>query len=181
MNVLVACASKHGATAEIATALARDLCAHRLDVDVRSAEEVDGVGEYDAAVLGSAVYMGRWLPAAIAVVELYADELAKRPVWLFSSGPLGDTPSVDPKEIAEFQAAIHPRGHRTFVGSLDRHDLSFTERMIVKAVKAPDGDFRDWDDINTWAESIAQALMPAGTPPISTHDTPPAVSHPLQP
>lgn len=161
MNVLVACASKHGATAEIATALARDLCAHGLDVDVRSAEEVDGVGEYDAAVLGSAVYMGRWLPAATAVVELYADELAERPTWLFSSGPVGDPLLPAPPDVSALEGQVGARGHRTFPGRLDRSDLSLAERGAVRVVSAQYGDYRDWDAVTEFADEIAAALVAA--------------------
>lgn len=181
MPILVTYASKHGSTQDIAERIAATLRRLGHEVIVQPVHAVENPAAYEAVILGSAVYFGSWLKEATAFVRRHRDELAAHPVWLFSSGPLGDTPAADPKELTEFQAAIHPHGHRTFVGSLDRRNLSFTERMIVKAVKAPDGDFRDWDDINTWAESIAQALMPADTPPISTHDTPPAVSHPLQP
>lgn len=158
MNVLVACASKHGATAEIATALARGLCSHGLDVDVRSAEEVDGVGEYDAVVLGSALYMGQWLPSALAVAELYADELATRPTWLFSSGPVGEPLLPGPPDLSSLERQVDARGHRIFPGRLARHDLSFAERGIVRVVSAQYGDFRDWDAVTEFADEIAGAL-----------------------
>ena len=161
MNVLVACASKHGATAEIATALARDLRAHDFDVDVRSAEEVDGVGEYDAVVLGSAVYMGRWLPAAVAVAELYADELAARPTWLFSSGPVGDPLLPGPPDLTTLERQVDSRGHRIFPGRLARNELSLAERGVVRVVSAQYGDYRDWDAVTEFAEEIAAALVVA--------------------
>jgi menaquinone-dependent protoporphyrinogen oxidase len=80
---------------------------------------------------------------------------------LFSVGPLGVDFMDDeqqPKEKAEFQESIKPRDHRVFFGSLDYHKLSFTERMMTKAVRAPEGDYRNWEAINAWAESIAQDL-----------------------
>ena len=163
MNVLVACASKHGATAEIATALARDLCAHGFDVDVRSAEEVDGVGHYDAVVLGSALYMGRWLPAAGAVAELYADELASRPTWLFSSGPVGDPLLPAPPDLRALERQVDARGHRIFPGRLVRTELSLAERGIVRVVSAQYGDYRDWRAVTEFADEIAGALAPATT------------------
>ena len=181
MPILVTYASKHGSTQEIAERIAATLRRLGHEVIVQPIHAVENPAAYEAVILGSAVYFGSWLKEATEFVRWHRDELAARPVWLFSSGPLGDTPPADPKEIAEFQTTIHPRGHRTFVGSLDRRNLSFTERMIVKAVKAPAGDFRDWDDIDAWTEGIAQALMPAGAPPISTHDTSPTASHPVQP
>jgi menaquinone-dependent protoporphyrinogen oxidase len=87
--------------------------------------------------------------------------LAQHPVWLFSSGPLGtevQDAEQQPKEMTEFQLAIGPREQRIFLGALDHSRLSFAERMMVKAVRAPEGDFRDWEAIEAWAASIARDL-----------------------
>jgi len=100
--------------------------------------------------------------------------LAERPVWLFSSGPLGtaakDAQGRDlcavtvPKEIAEFREAIHPRDHRVFFGALHRNKLGFAHRLMLKLPVNKDnaifplGDFRDWNDIEAWAGNIAQEL-----------------------
>jgi menaquinone-dependent protoporphyrinogen oxidase len=178
MPILVTYASKHGSTQAIAERIAATLRHHGREVTVQPIHAGTDPSLYEAVIVGSAVYFGSWLKEATEFVRRQRDELAARPVWLFSSGPLGDTPPADPKELTEFQAAIHPRGHRTFVGSLDRHTLSFTERMIVKAVKAPEGDFRDWNAIDAWTDSIAQVLLSMAAPPVSTHSqsavTPPS-------
>ena len=82
-------------------------------------------------------------------------------MWLFSVGPLGvevKDAEQQPKEMAEFQQAIRPRGEHIFFGALDHSKLSFPERRIVKAVRAPEGDFRDWEAIEDRAASIAQGL-----------------------
>jgi menaquinone-dependent protoporphyrinogen oxidase len=87
---------------------------------------------------------------------------------LFSSGPLG-TEVVDaeeqPKELAELREMLQPRDHRLFYGALTRGTLAFGERIVVKAVKAPEGDFRDWDEIQTWAATIADELAQEATRP----------------
>jgi menaquinone-dependent protoporphyrinogen oxidase len=158
MTVLVTCASRHGATAEIAEALGRDLCAHGLDVEVKRAEEVDGVDTYDAVVLGSALYMGRWLPAATALADVYADALAAKPTWLFSSGPIGDPPKPEPPDLSRLEDEVHARGHRVFGGRLERERLSLRERGVVRMVKAPYGDYRDWPAVSEFAGEIAAAL-----------------------
>jgi len=181
MSILVTYASKHGSTQAIAERIAATLRQLGHAVIVQPVHAGESPTAYEAVIVGSAVYFGSWLKDATEFVHRHRDELAARPVWLFSSGPLGDTPAVDPKEIAGLQMAIHPRGHHTFVGSLDQRDLSFTERMIVKAVKAPSGDFRDWDDIDMWTRGIALALSSTVTPPFSAGDTPPVVSHPSHP
>jgi menaquinone-dependent protoporphyrinogen oxidase len=63
-----------------------------------------------------------------------------------------------PRQLADIEGIVGPVGHRVFFGALDRTKLGFAERMVVKAVKAPDGDFRDWDEIRAWADAIAADL-----------------------
>ena len=84
------------------------------------------------------------------------------PVWLFSSGPLGaddPQPEGEPVHLDQLIGRTGARGHRTFVGKLDKDELGFGERLIVRAVGAPDGDFRDWDAIRVWADEIAEELL----------------------
>ena len=161
MTVLVAYASKHGSTAGIAEAIADALVDHEIKAEARSVDAVDDLGPYEAVVLGSALYAGSWMKDAVSFAERHADELARRPVWLFSSGPLGDDVKdhdEQPRQLPKLREAIHPRDHRVFFGALDPNALGFAERMVVKAVKAPAGDFRDWDAIHAWAEEIAEEL-----------------------
>jgi menaquinone-dependent protoporphyrinogen oxidase len=172
MSILVAYASKHGATGEIAERIAENLREAGQDADARPVQAADNLGDYEGFVLGSAAYMGHWLKDAAAFVRKNQDLLAQRPVWLFSSGPLGtettDAKGVDlhsaaePTELPEFQEAIHPRGHRVFFGVLDPDKLSFTERSLRKLPAArailPEGDFRDWNEIQEWAYGIAKEL-----------------------
>lgn len=118
-------------------------------------------GPTDAVVLGSAIYIGRWLKEATEFTRRHRASLAERPLWLFSSGPLG-TEVVDneeqPKELSELLEMLEPRDHRLFYGALTRDALGFGERMVVKAVRAPEGDYRDWDEIQAWAAAIAAEL-----------------------
>ena len=161
MNVIVACASKHGSTEGIAEAITERLgqlgihaVAHRVD-DV---SDLDGV---EAVVLGSAVYAGSWMKEATAFAKANAGALSRMPLWLFSSGPLGTEihdAEEQPRQLAELTETLRPRGHRTFFGALDPSKLGFGERLVVKAVKAPEGDFRDWGAISWWADEIAREL-----------------------
>ena len=95
MRILVTAATKHGATGEIAQAIAQTLRAQGLDPAVLDPDQVDTVDGYDAVVLGSAVYAGHWLKAARELVARCGNDLAARPLWLFSSGPLGDPPKPE--------------------------------------------------------------------------------------
>lgn len=130
MKILVTAASKYGSTAEIARRIADVLSARGHDVDVEPADGASVAG-HDAVVLGSAVYAGHWLPAAKDLVERVGPDLANRPVWLFSSGPVGEPPKPeeDPVDVAPIVAATRARGHRVFAGRIDRDQLSFPERQ----------------------------------------------------
>jgi menaquinone-dependent protoporphyrinogen oxidase len=164
MLVLVTAASRHGATHEIADAIAAGLERRAVDSEVRHAEELTSLDGFDAFVIGSAVYVGRWLDTARELVEANASALAERPVWLFSSGPLGPPdalkPEGDPVDAAALVEAVGAEDHRVFAGRLDRELLSFGEKAVVIAVRAPEGDFRDWEAIDAFAGEIAGHLGP---------------------
>jgi len=160
MRVLVAAASKHGGTTAIAQAIGSALTEARLEIDVRSIEDVTSLESYDAVVLGSGVYMGRWLEPARRFVDDNGPSLATRPVWLFSSGPLGDPPkpAEAPGDVLGLIETTHARDHRVFPGVMDKADLGLGERAVVAVVRAPAGDYRPWDEIHTWALGIARDL-----------------------
>jgi menaquinone-dependent protoporphyrinogen oxidase len=160
MRVLVTAASKHGATAEIAGLIAGRLTEAGLDVTIVAPDQVDEVASYDAVVIGSAVYIGHWMDAAKKLVQRFGPSLQGRPVWLFSSGPVGDPPKPegDPADLAEIRAATHARGDRVFAGQIDRSQLGLGEKLVLRAVHASDGDFRPLSDITQWADEIARSL-----------------------
>ncbi len=161
MTVLVAYAGKHGSTEGIATFIARRLRERGRDAEALRVEAVTTLDGVDAVVLGSAVYAGSWMKEAMGFVHRHAATLADLPVWLFSSGPLGEEirDGMDQiKQLPELRDLLRPEDHRIFFGALDKEKLGFAERMIVKAVKAPDGDFRDWDEIGAWTDAIAERL-----------------------
>jgi menaquinone-dependent protoporphyrinogen oxidase len=161
MAVLVACASKHGSTTEVARRIAAALIENGVDAKVMRVDDVVDIAGYDAVVIGSSVYFGHWMREAIALVERNRARLAGRPIWLFSVGPLGDQARTDPAEIEGLAASVGAVEHHLFSGALDLHRLSLPERVIVKGVKAPTGDFRDWNEIDSWAAGIASRLEAA--------------------
>lgn len=158
LRVAVIVASRHGGTRGIAEAIASELGAHGIDAVVRDASDPGHVKDFDAVVLGSAIYAGRWLAPAKAL--LWELDPAK-PNWLFSSGPLGDPPmpaEPAPAEIDEMAERIGARGHAVFAGRLERSALGPVERIVVRALHAPEGDFRDRPEAREWARGIAAAL-----------------------
>ena len=167
VRVLVVVASKHGATREIGGALATTLTEAGIEAAVQPAEMVDTVEGFDAVLIGSGVYAGHWLKSAKHFVKHHAATLRQRPVWLFSSGPLGDppAPSAEPVDVSAVIEMTAARGHRIFAGRLAADGLSLGERTLVKMVRAPYGDYRDWPAIADWAREIAGSLRvaaPAG-------------------
>jgi menaquinone-dependent protoporphyrinogen oxidase len=161
VTVLVAYASKYGTTEEIAASIGRELRLQHLHVDVRCVDEVDDLDGYDAVVLGSAVYLGRWLSSARHFVKRHGAELAARPTWLFSSGPIGNPPRPQGDvavEIAEIVEATGAREHRVFPGKLDLSRLNRCEWAIVFALRIKQGDYQDEDAVSTWARRIAAEL-----------------------
>jgi menaquinone-dependent protoporphyrinogen oxidase len=165
MRVLVTAASKYGATAGIAEAIGRRLEERAgLDVDVVPVEEVDDLAGYDAFVLGSGVYAGRWLKPARKFVDENGAALVAMPTWLFSSGPIGDPPKPEGESAVKIDGTVEKTGareHRIFAGKVDKSRMTFADRAIVTAVRSPEGDFRDWEEIAEWADEIAEALIPS--------------------
>lgn len=180
MSILVAYATKHGATQGIAERIAAKLVTLGQHAQARTVESVGELTGYDAFVIGSATYMGAWLKEATEFVRHNQPVLATRPVWLFSSGPLGTATTdpqgrdlltvSEPKEFAGFATSIRPRSTQVFFGALDPHKLGLPERMVRGLPSGhtllPEGDFRDWQTIDAWAESIAHDLahLPAAQP-----------------
>jgi menaquinone-dependent protoporphyrinogen oxidase len=176
-RVLVTYATKHGATAGIAEKIGEVLREQGVTTDVTPTYQVNDVTPYSAVVLGSAVYIGRWRKQAAQFLRDYEDELKTKPVWLFSSGPtnVGDLEELlegwrFPKNLQPIADTIGPRDIAVFHGVLNPDDLNFLEKWMIKSVKAPTGDFRDWDAITAWAMGIANQLQ-GGEQPESTEGT----------
>jgi menaquinone-dependent protoporphyrinogen oxidase len=157
---LVSVASRHGATREIGEAIATALAEEGIQSEVQPPERVATTEAFDAVILGSGVYAGHWLEAAKRFIERHETTLRQRPVWLFSSGPLGDplAPIAEPVDVAPLMETTAARGHRVFAGKLARAELGLGERALVKMVRAPYGDYRDWPEIAEWAQEIAGSL-----------------------
>lgn len=164
-KVLVAFGSKYGSTKEIAEEIGKTLQKEGLTVDVLPAVNANDARQYSAFVIGSAVYAGFWRKEAVSFVENNEGLLAERPVWIFSSGPTGEGEIKDlmsgweyPKKLKPAFERIQPKDITVFHGAADPDKLSFFHKIVLKMVKAPSGDFRKWDEIETWAKSIAGEL-----------------------
>jgi menaquinone-dependent protoporphyrinogen oxidase len=164
-KILVTYASKYGATAEIARKIGDTLSDEGFTVDTLPVMEVKDISDYGAVVLGSAAYIGQWRKEAANFVRKYEAALSEKPLWLFSSGPTGKGDPVklldgwlSPKKLQPVIERIGPRDATVFHGIMQMDKMNAFEKFIVKRIKSPMGDFRDWEAISSWAKSIAEEL-----------------------
>ena len=164
-KILVTYASKYGTTAEIAEKIGEVLRQANLHTDVLSVKQVRDLTAYEAVILGSAVYYGKWRKDAVRFLKKKEKDLTERAVWLFSSGPSGEGDPVErlngwrfPPPQQAVADRIQPRDITVFHGAVIPEKLSSFETKILENIKAPIGDFRDWDAITSWATSIAISL-----------------------
>jgi menaquinone-dependent protoporphyrinogen oxidase len=181
MRILITYGSKLGGTAGIAEMLARTFREQGFQADVRPAPEVTSAKEYDAVIVGGALYASRWHRAARRFVKRHAKELWARPVWLFSSGPLDDSAARDElppvphlRRLMEF---IRAQGHMTFGGRLEPDAKGF---LASKMARQHSGDWRDPRLIRAWAEGISEALrsLERERSLVVVPSPPPGESHP---
>lgn len=159
MKVLVAVGSKYGASRDIAQAIADELHTLGFEVDCMDAYEVNSVTYYDAVIVGSAVYGGFWRKDAAALIRENADTLTHREVWLFSVGMTSVTQPDQPVDEAEqFALRVGAHEHKRFDGRLQPDVLNFGERALIRAIKPPVGDFRDFNDVKAWAQRVGTDL-----------------------
>lgn len=164
-KILVAFASKYGSTTQIAENIALRLKKSGCIPVVKDIKEISSLAGYSAVVVGSAVYAGSWLKEAANFLEKFQNDLVLLPTWFFSAGPTGKGDPVEqmrgwrfPDVLKPLAEKIGPRDIAFFHGVLDMSKLRLGEKLIVHALKAPVGDFRDWETINRWADQIARSL-----------------------
>jgi len=168
-RVLVAYGTKHGATAAIAEAIAKTLRAVGLEVDVQRAGRVRSIEPYRAVVLGSAVYAGRWRRDALRLLR--RSGLRERDVWLFSSGPVGESKG-DPQQFERMtkpprvqQTALDIGAHEHVVfGGMVAEDAGFIRKKMARRIPPELRDLRDWGAIDAWASAIAATLVERPVP-----------------
>ncbi len=165
-KILVTYASKYGATADIAEKIGAVLRQAGFETDISPVQTVSDLTSYQAVILGSAIYIGKWQKEAVSFLKNNEKILAKKTVWLFSSGPTGEGDPLAlidgirlPKELQPVVGRIQPCDIAVFHGQINPQKMNLIETWAIKnLVKKPTGDFRDWDSIAAWAAKIADAL-----------------------
>ena len=159
-RILVAYATRNGSTAEIATAVGKELESAGNTVDVIVIKSITTVAGYDAVVIGGPMYIGKITGEIGKFVGKHKDPLRKVPVAAFAVGMA--LVSKDPKQIGNITksltdaiAPIVPVAETVFAGRLEPAQLNFVIRKFMEVAKIPAGDFRDWDAIAAWAREVA--------------------------
>lgn len=165
MKILVAYASKYGATADIAEKIGELLRQEDFQADVTPIKDTGDLTQYDAFIIGSASYMGQWKKEAFGFITKNEKLLSRKPLWIFSSGPTGKGDAIElmkgwrfPEKLRPVIDRIKPRDITVFHGSIDIKKLNLFERLIIRMVKAEYGDFRDWHTISSWTKMVATEL-----------------------
>jgi menaquinone-dependent protoporphyrinogen oxidase len=160
-RILVAYASKHGTTREVAEEIAKTLRGHRLDVELIEAARVHDVGQYEAIVVGGGLYMGRWHADARHLLKRHRHELAQKPLAVFGMGPdsLEESKVAESRQQLERSLAalpeLEPIAVTVFGGALKPEAWRFPFSRL------PAFDARDWDAIRSWADDVAERFTPA--------------------
>jgi menaquinone-dependent protoporphyrinogen oxidase len=161
--ILVAYASRHHGTEEMAAEIADTLRHAGFEVDLRAAAEVPTIEPYGAVIVGSAVYMFQWESPALELLRRERRALTSRRVWLFSSGPVGDGKSTrhpetvpHPDGVDQLADEIGAVGRAMFGGRVDSRQGGFAMAIMAKA--GLEGDWRDLPRVRSWALEIAAAL-----------------------
>ncbi len=164
-KVLVTYASKYGSTGGVAHAIGKELCRKDVAADVVLIKNAGNVSSYQGVVIGSAIYMGKWISEAAEFVNKNQDILRQMPVAYFLVCMTLSRPTeknraevlsyMDP--ILKAVPEIRPVGIGTFAGALDYNNLSWLNKKILKSKGTPGGDFRDWNAIRTWAREPVYA------------------------
>jgi menaquinone-dependent protoporphyrinogen oxidase len=162
-RILVAYASRHHGTEGIAREIAAALGAAGFRVDLRNAGVVVSVARYAAIVIGSSVYMARWEDSALGLLRRERTTLARRPVWLFSSGPVGNGKTTrrpemvpHPEAVVELADEIGVRGSAMFGGRVAADEPGFDIEVMAQAGLT--GDWRDLGRVRAWSHAIAIAI-----------------------
>lgn len=169
-KILVTYASQAGSTAGVAEAIGKSLSEGGAQVDVLPMRSVKDLAPYRAVVAGSAIHGQKWLPEAMQFIREHQSELSRKP---FASFMVCITLSMaDSGQYLEglkgwmnpIRNLVRPVSEGYFAGALDfsKLPISFNTlamRMVVLSGTWKEGDHRDWNAINAWAESLRPLVL----------------------
>ncbi|WP_332450289.1 flavodoxin domain-containing protein [Methanoculleus sp.] len=165
-RILVAYATRYGSTAEVAGAIGEELRKAGVAVDVRPVNDLEDLSPYRAAIIGSPIYMGKWLPESQVFIERNQQILRTIPVAYFAVGLTVSDGGPETLRNAEasmdqVRMLVNPVEIGIFPGKLESDRLSFSDRTITKLIRAKTGDFRNWEAVRAWAQTVREKIAPA--------------------
>ena len=185
MTVLVGYVSRRGATRGVAGRIARRLRDDGIAVDLVALTGREDPYGYEAAVLGSPVYGGRWADELVRLLCRRAETLREQPVWTFTVGRLDGQRGLlrllswpDADDLADLHRLVHVRGHRFLPGVLDPRRLTPVERVLFRAFGGRYGEGDDGSAVDAWADEIAGELRAARSRSVASVPAPRAASSP---
>lgn len=169
-RVLVLYSTVSGCTASIARRIGADLIAFGVRPQVCAVGECPEieVGSFDAVVLGSGVRLGRWHKDMREWIMANRAKLAGRPLALFSVGLHGvmpdgsldrDAVSADLKRVLASVGVKATAGETFLPGWKQTEGFSSMEKVALRVYPLAEGDYRDWDLVDSWVHSIAPLLL----------------------
>lgn len=163
-RALVVYGTKTGCTQGIAERIGATLAARGSAVDVVAASDKPDPAGYDAVIVGSGVRVGSWHGSVKEWVAANAALLRQVPTAFFTACL---TMAAEPAKADEVRAYTNPLAEETglepvdiglFAGMNEPKRFSLPERLVMKAMKAPQGDFRDFEAVSAWADLVAGKL-----------------------
>ena len=154
-RILIAYASFAGSTREVAVEIGKTLGERGFLVDVIPVLENPQVGDYQFALIGSAVYGSSWRPEAIEFVKASQIPLNRVPVAFFSVCLAGLADDEAKRSIiyGTLRPIVEPVAEVLFAGKVDRRGASlFLPGWLARFF--PTMDFRDWNKIRSWAQTV---------------------------
>jgi menaquinone-dependent protoporphyrinogen oxidase len=165
-RILVTYATKAGSTADVAERIAKNLSDQNLPVELLPVSKAGSLEQYTAVVVGSAVRAGNLLPEAKSFIDKHQAELANKHFSFFVVClTMKDETEENCKTVSAYldpvRAKLKPAREGFFAGRLNASRLGFVERMLMKAMKAPDGDYINGDAIDEWSRELGRELSAA--------------------
>lgn len=163
-SILVAYATQHGSTRDVAQVIATTLREHGLPVELQPVHQVQHLDRYDAVILGAPFYMGKWLRDAHRFLKHHRATLSRLPVAIFALGPRSEAYEEVQEVRTQLDKAlagapwVTPVAIEVFGGKIDPASLHFPFNHM------PAVDARNWTAIRAYAERLVEIFRPADSP-----------------
>lgn len=171
MKVLVAYATTHGSTAEIAGFMGGVLKERDLDVTVAKVNTIQSVKGYDAFFIGTPIYGGMWLTEMSQFLANFSADLAGKPIyfWMVCIRVLEADGYQHAQDEYVHKSVLEKIGVKdvgVFAGKLNLEAIDWNERWTLSArydgkdlPGTHNDDFRNWNIIRDWTSKKRDEIV----------------------